>query len=51
LYAFIGVQMSWDLRPFVGSPDMPIQFFRDDIGNAYLEIFRILLDALHRAVL
>jgi hypothetical protein len=38
LYAFIGVQMAWDLRPFVGHPTMPVQFFRDNIGNAYVEL-------------
>ncbi|HYG77693.1 MAG TPA: hypothetical protein VEK08_21995 [Planctomycetota bacterium] len=42
LYAFIGVQMGWDLRPFVGTPEMPVQFFRDHIGNAYIEIYRVL---------
>jgi hypothetical protein len=45
LYAFVGIQMGWDLRPFVGSPDMQVQFFRADIGNAYKEIFAILAEA------
>ncbi len=45
LYAFVGVQMAWDLRPFVGNPEMPVQFFRDDIGNAYLEVGRVLFEA------
>jgi hypothetical protein len=42
LYAFVAVQMGWDLRPFVGHPDMPVQSFRDDIGNAYVETVNIL---------
>jgi len=42
LYAFIGVQMGWDLRPFVGNPDMPVQFFRDHIGNAYMETVKVM---------
>ena len=46
LYAFIGVQMGWDLRPFVGNPELEVQFFRDEIGNAYVEIFRIFVEAL-----
>lgn len=50
LYAFVGIQMGWDLRPFVGSPDMAVQFFRDDIGNAYLAIFDILMLPLRRLV-
>ena len=41
LYAFVGIQMAWDLRPFVGHPAMPVQFFRDQIGNAYVEVFRL----------
>jgi hypothetical protein len=28
LYAFVGIQMGWILRPFVGSPDQPVRFFR-----------------------
>lgn len=46
VYAFIGVQMGWDLRPFVGNPGLEVQFFRDEIGNAYVEIFRIFVEAL-----
>lgn len=42
LYAFVGIQMGWDLRPFVGHPSMPIQFFRSDIGNAYVEVVKII---------
>ena len=38
VYAFVGIQMGWVLRPFVGHPDMPVQFLRDDVGNAYVEI-------------
>ncbi len=47
LYAFVGIQMGWDLRPFVGSPYMPVQFFRDHIGNAYTETLRAFLTMLH----
>lgn len=44
LYAFIGIQMGWLLRPFIGSPDRPTTFFRGDAwGNAYLEVWRIVL--------
>ena len=35
LYAFVGVQMAWTLRPFIGNPDLPAQFFRDRIGNGF----------------
>ena len=46
LYAFVGVQMAWVLRPFVGHPEMPPQFFRDQIDNAYVEIGRIVWNLL-----
>lgn len=36
IYAFIGIQMGWVLRPFVGNPDDPTTFFRTEAwGNAY----------------
>ena len=43
LYAFVGVQMAWTLRPFIGNPELPAQFFRDSIGNAYVNVARVLL--------
>ncbi len=42
LYAFIGIQMAWTLRPFVGSPQSPSTFLREGkLQNAYSEIFAI----------
>jgi hypothetical protein len=42
LYAFVGIQMGWILRPFVGDPDKPVAFFRaDSWGNAYLAVFQL----------
>jgi hypothetical protein len=39
IYAFIGIQMGWVLRPFIGAPEAPTQFFRDEAwGNAYVEV-------------
>jgi hypothetical protein len=36
IYVFVGIQMGWVLRPFVGAPDMPVQFFREGSwSNAY----------------
>ncbi len=43
IYGFVGIQMGWTLRPFIGSPNSPTQFFRDEAwGNAYLELYRII---------
>lgn len=39
LYAFVGIQMGWILRPFVGSPGMPVSFFREHaLTNAYVVV-------------
>jgi hypothetical protein len=39
LYGFVGIQMGWVLRPFIGNPGMKVQFFREEAwGNAYVEV-------------
>ena len=39
LFAFIAIQLSWMLRPFVGHPAQETRFLREDaMGNAYIEI-------------
>ena len=41
IYAFVGIQMAWVLRPFVGNPRVPTRFFRQEAwGNAYVEVAR-----------
>jgi hypothetical protein len=39
---FLGSQLSWVLRPFIGNPSMPVQFLRPDAfhGNFYETVFR-----------
>jgi hypothetical protein len=39
---FLGSQLTWILRPFIGSPDLPVQFLRPDAfhGNFYEAVFR-----------
>lgn len=44
LYAFVGIQMGWTLRPFIGDPTQPAQFFRSEpFTNAYVVIVHLLL--------
>lgn len=38
VYAFVGSQVAWTLRPFVGAPSMPFQLFRQLGGNFYANI-------------
>jgi hypothetical protein len=43
VYAFVGTQMGWSLRPFIGNPEQPPQFFREDLGgNAYVVVARLI---------
>lgn len=39
---FLGSQLSWILRPFIGSPGLPVEFLRHDAfsGNFYEAVFR-----------
>ncbi|NLG29020.1 MAG: actin-binding WH2 domain-containing protein, partial [Chloroflexi bacterium] len=38
LYAIVGSQMAWTLRPFVGAPSLPFELFRDLGGNFYSNV-------------
>jgi hypothetical protein len=38
LFAFVGIQMAWNLRPFLGDRDQPFKVFRDYEGNYYTAI-------------
>ncbi len=41
---FLGCQLSWILRPFIGSPGLPVEFLRSDAfsGNFYESVWRAL---------
>jgi hypothetical protein len=41
---FLGAQLSWNLRPFFGTHDMPVVFLRDGMfdGNFYEAMFRLI---------
>ena len=37
MYVFVGIQMVWILRPYIGVPGLDVSLFRDDaISNAYM---------------
>ncbi|MBL9091472.1 MAG: hypothetical protein JNL96_09630 [Planctomycetaceae bacterium] len=47
LYAFVGIEMGWMLRPFIGSRDVPVEFFRrEPLDNAYVVVARIVGELL-----
>jgi len=39
VYAFVGSQMAWTLRPFIGAPSMDFELFRQLGGNFYSNVF------------
>lgn len=49
LYAFVGIQMGWILRPFVGDPRAPVHFFREGaLSNAYVVIAQLVWHVVTR---
>lgn len=40
LYAFVGTQLAWTLRPFFGAPNMPFELIRKLGGNFYVDVCR-----------
>jgi hypothetical protein len=46
-YAFVGIQMGWVLRPFIGDPKIHVTFFRAEAwDNAYVIVGRMLWQAV-----
>jgi hypothetical protein len=49
VFAFVGIQMGWVMRPFIGDPRAPTRFFREGAwGNAYVEVARIVRQVVGR---
>ena len=47
IYVFVGIQMGWVLRPFIGNPDAPVQFFREHSwSNAYEVVIQMIWEVL-----
>ncbi|MDJ0733804.1 MAG: actin-binding WH2 domain-containing protein [Nostocaceae cyanobacterium] len=46
LYAFVGMQLGWFLRPFFGAPDNKFELFREVQGNFYLDIVSAISEIL-----
>jgi hypothetical protein len=47
LYAFVGSQLGWTLRPFFGAPGEPFQLFRQLEGNFYQSVFHAIANVLN----
>lgn len=46
LFAFVGTQLGWTLRPFFGAPGLPFEIVRQIGGNFYTDVFRSMGDLL-----
>ena len=44
ILAFVGMQLAWNLRPFIGSRDLQFELFRKREGNFYLSMIRSVED-------
>jgi len=40
IFAFVGTQLAWNLRPFVGSRDIPFELFRERESNFYVAVIQ-----------
>ena len=44
IWAFVAIQLAWNLRPFIGAPGSALQFLRPDaFSNVYLALWKILV--------
>lgn len=44
VFALVGAQMSWVLRPLIGSPDLPFEWFRERESNFFIAVARSLIN-------
>jgi len=44
IIAFVSSQLAWNLRPFVGSKEMPFEVFRKHEGNFYIAVINSMVD-------
>lgn len=44
IYAVVGAQMGWILRPFVGNPDLPFTWFRPRQSNFFEAVLAAVMD-------
>lgn len=47
IFGFVGTQMAWSLRPFVGEPSMNFTIFRQQQGNFYQAVGQSVFQLFH----
>ncbi len=48
IFAFVSSQLAWNLRPFVGSKELPFEMFRTREGNFYIAVIQSMADLMKR---
>jgi hypothetical protein len=48
IFAFVSSQLAWNLRPFVGSRELPFEMFRTRQGNFYIAVIQSIGDMVNR---
>lgn len=43
VFALVGAQMSWVLRPFIGCPSLPFEWFRERESNFFISVLQSLV--------
>ncbi len=46
IFAFVGMQLAWNLRPFVGDKNLPMEILRQKEGNFYFAVFQAMGDLM-----
>jgi hypothetical protein len=47
IFGFVGTQMAWSLRPFIGEPSLNFTIFRQQQGNFYQAVGQSVLHLFH----
>ena len=47
IFAFVASQLAWNLRPFVGSRDLPFELFRVRESNFYVAVIQSVVHIVH----
>jgi hypothetical protein len=42
VFAVVGAQMAWVLRPFIGDPSLPFEWFRQRESNFFEAVWKIM---------
>ena len=44
VFGLVGAQMNWVLRPFIGNPTLPFEWFGERKGNFFIAVFKAIIN-------